>query len=1399
MSQSPTHTHPAALVAALVALVWLAVTAPGAVAQSSGESPALAKLDTRARIALEELRAGASPERLRARFEAVQESGMLDVFIGGTASREALEAAGAVVRAAVPGYAVAYIRPADLEAVAGLPGVTGIYGAAPVFPLLDSSVPTTHADRLRGSAPEFTGFAGQGVLVGCVDRGVFFKHRGFNAGPGDELAQTRFKGIWDQTQGQNAKWNRAAIAADNCTERDDDDPNVEGGHGTHVLSIAAGDGSEADLQERTDRYVGMAPQADLAAVKLKAVASPGDSAAWVAWSTDVVAGASWIFDEVAQGQPAVVNLSLGTDFGPHDGTSPFDSSLSALCGPGRIVVVAAGNSGVGTSHARPRPEYPQAGFRITGSSLLPQIGIVGYYECEAPSCVTPSVTITSFLPESLLIGPVPLGADTLRVLPGGEVRVAHRRVPGRRTIEVYITFRPNPESNLDGDWTLAFPGLCVPLDLWRYVPTRDNREMNDQTIWSAGFIDSMPYEGSLTEPGTAERVITVGAWASRTIATDDCHSHMKPAPWRQDMLAPFSSRGPTRDGRRKPDLVAPGVLIVAAASGDWTECLDERYRAMSGTSMAAPHVTGAVALLLQALGPASPEVIKYILTRSADTKLLGTPCGTSPYLDNSSVWSRDWGWGKLRLPALLDSVRLMVLPEEWISDCFPATEDLDLPGTWAFDTTTALIKTGVNIAAPQCSGDRPCVAGDSSIVVAPGDWTRVDMVFRILPGPGNHITRGIPSSGLRRLPTSAVACTRGDASFWGQYWANNGERGTPAGHPEGAWSPHVWNSARCDTAELNLFPVSARGNLSQLTPGAWAATYHESDPKYGTLGIEKNRCFLVDPARGVTSSNVTCGYVPEWVTSSPLAGYDGNPRTREHTKIIPDGLLTPGAHVEYFFRREDAGGPRQGTVAMCPDTNRVFPQRAEASFDGHRWQQFGVLPDRWKAIVYGGLGMATMLYVDLDDGGGNERLWVGAADSLAATRPERYGAHNGWHALGGGADVNDPAMNRRGDGQPGFVSAHLGQPGTTWDMYAVRGSRLPVLGNAGSLGSRYAFRPAVGELMGRQCLTAPTLLMLTTYYDHLLVLTGDRSRGILGPDSDRSQDDALMIEAFLETGGSYSPKGVFIEGSGFVESASEQANSGPPHALDLCRDKLGVGLIGAGYPGWVFDSRPSVPLTPSAPLQVRNLYVVRNPASSSIGEYVVWREENDLLQAVVPGQVLSQYPNWNGNGPHVASVFRPWINPGQDYLSVVDGWSIDRMSGPFEGTSITRLAYLWDVFTNVFGEWFPIVGSPEVTLDAPPAPEAPRDFLALRSPNPSRGRGFNVEFGLSRPGEVELCVYDLSGRRIRTLSSGRLEAGRHERSWDGRGEAGARSGAGVYFLRLRSEPFSAVRKLVLLP
>src|SRR5262245_16248511 len=216
------------------------------------------------------------------------------------------------------------------------------------------------------------------------------------------------------------------------------------------------------------------------------------------------------------------------------------------------------------------------------------------------------------------------------------------------------------------------------------------------------------------------------------------------------------------------------------------------------------------------------------ITAATCTPTMGSNVGT--YFDNISV-------------ALIDGAAppaINIAIWNLINDAFPANGNSALIPT-GFDTTAAQIRIGLNLAANTGTTTRPSVNGDSITVSAPGNNVRVDMVFRILPGPGNYMTIGSRVSGVSQRPdgkpSGYVAATPGDGSFFGEYMAATGEFGSQPTHPFGVWSEHIWNSARMDTVERNLFPTANNASVVGLSAGSWAGMYHESDLKFSTLGI----------------------------------------------------------------------------------------------------------------------------------------------------------------------------------------------------------------------------------------------------------------------------------------------------------------------------------------------------------------------------------------------------------------------------------------------------------------------------------------------------------------------------------------------------------------------------------
>ena len=267
-------------------------------------------------------------------------------------------------------------------------------------------------------------------------------------------------------------------------------------------------------------------------------------------------------------RPLAVNISFGNTYGSHDGTSLLETFINDMSGIGRNVIVAGtGNEGTGAGH--------RAGSLVMGQEENAQLSIAPYETgmgVQLWKSYVDQFSIRLVTPSGEIIGPIDsrLGPQTLRY-GGTQILIYYGKPsPFSRAQEVYFDFLPVRDYLDSGIWTFRLtPERIVTgrYDMW--LPSRGI--LNPSTR----FLRPVP-ETTLTIPSTAANVISVGAY-------DDSYR----------AYADFSGRGFTRQtGQVKPDLAAPGVDIVTARRGGG-------YEAVTGTSFAAPFVTGSAALLMQ--------------------------------------------------------------------------------------------------------------------------------------------------------------------------------------------------------------------------------------------------------------------------------------------------------------------------------------------------------------------------------------------------------------------------------------------------------------------------------------------------------------------------------------------------------------------------------------------------------------------------------------------------------------------------------------------------------------------------------------------------------------------------------------------------------------------------------
>ncbi len=535
-------------------------------------------------------------------------------------------------------FATALLTPAQMLELVENNGIRYIETGVSNRPLLDLAVPKSGAGVIQAGLFNNTPYRGEGTLVLIYDTGIDWRHRDFRD-PAD-TTKSRILAIWDQTltpgTGEHSP-NGFNYGVEYL--RSDIEDEIDGtpthfvrtqdlaGHGTHVAGIVAGNGAA-----QAKKYSGMAPGADLIIVK------GGDSGFEEAQIIDGLTYArNWA---EALGRPMVVNLSLGGHNGPHDGTRSYEVAIDSFCTtPGRAVVVAAGNEGNNPIHI--------AGNLTAGGSTTITINVPSY--TPNPDTYDDFIMLDIWYDGSATIQAVATSPGGISVSADfGNYTVGPNKSDG--TIEVWnvlsnlnnqhhillaVYDENNSQAPASGTWTLTLSNASgeIQFDGWLAEQTVGNQ----QATLSEGNT-----EKTVGMPGTAHQAITVGSYVTRwSWPSIDGYVHAYSLDFDgTDDISNFSSKGPTRDGRIKPEVAAPGQGIISALSNNASPSQafiipGNVHYLSQGTSMAAPMVAGGTALLFEQNPSFTAAEIKNLFISSANSDRF---TGSTPnYI---------WGYGK---------------------------------------------------------------------------------------------------------------------------------------------------------------------------------------------------------------------------------------------------------------------------------------------------------------------------------------------------------------------------------------------------------------------------------------------------------------------------------------------------------------------------------------------------------------------------------------------------------------------------------------------------------------------------------------------------------------------------------------------------------------------------------
>lgn len=524
--------------------------------------------------------------------------------------------------------------------------------------LQDDFVPQVQPLSADGALEASEPTDGSGVLIGIVDTGIDLSHPAFTRLGGG----SRIVAVWDQNgsgltpkkadlgeQDYGLLCTQKVIESETCPLKD------PLGHGTHVAGIAAGSGL----------VQGVAPGADLAMVR-------SDQFTRLADAINFLLGLA-----KRRHQPVVINLSVGGQYGPHDGQTPLEIFVDRRLGPGRLMVVAAGNDGgqkqhlgidldrdwqrsawLGAFAAGAGPSRAEFWHTANADATFG----LEYWDLDGNQMLQERI-VWRDADTDVQLDTFAVGVNRMRT-----VRWTREYLPEHKRFRVEIAIGPEQAISTNGDTSLPelLPGLFVVaakgsgrVDAWLQHDTAANVKVRFGVpllfadpqalkLQSSGWL-SGDSRHTIAVPATAASVVSVGSYTVASTWSSAVFGEQALGFAPLGELASYSSKGPAIDPAHagtKPDVVAPGGVIISAraqSAPSGPQIVDTHRQAMQGTSMAAPHVTGVLALALQRRPDLDPKHAREMIAASArqDAAVgLNTP-------------NAEWGHGKLNAEAAL--------------------------------------------------------------------------------------------------------------------------------------------------------------------------------------------------------------------------------------------------------------------------------------------------------------------------------------------------------------------------------------------------------------------------------------------------------------------------------------------------------------------------------------------------------------------------------------------------------------------------------------------------------------------------------------------------------------------------------------------------------------------------
>ena len=508
----------------------------------------------------------------------------------------------------------------------------------------------THLNALRAyeglNLPQ--AFTGRGVVVGVMDVGFDLTHPTFYSA---DTTQYRIRRFWDMvtqdTVGSSLFVGRDYVGRENLLALGHSRDGMDLSHGTHTTGTAAGSGYRS-------LYRGMAPEADIClvanAVMDDLVYIDSADVYKYTLATDAL-GFKYLFDYAKSvGKPCVASFSEGSmqDFWGND--QLYCEMLDSLTGPGCIIVSSAGNNGYLKSW------FHKAAGQLSAGSFLQSASDEATLTLKSADDFLLRFVLYGHQNDTLMVStkevllePDSVGKSSL-LLDDYQLLVQTEAYPSCYDAEEMcydVTIQVPDRVGMNRPLSIEVMGREADVECYRVNVSLTTNALNP-------LLDAGDESHSILSPSSAPCVISVGATSYR-----DSIQNLN-GEWKSYWLGnggvrvPFSSMGPTFDGRMKPDVMAPGNNIISSYSSFYLENHPNNndikwdvahfdfngrtyaWNSDSGTSMSCPAVAGAIALWLQAKPDLTPQEVLEVISR------------TSHHYDESLSWpNNEYGYGEI--------------------------------------------------------------------------------------------------------------------------------------------------------------------------------------------------------------------------------------------------------------------------------------------------------------------------------------------------------------------------------------------------------------------------------------------------------------------------------------------------------------------------------------------------------------------------------------------------------------------------------------------------------------------------------------------------------------------------------------------------------------------------------